>query len=173
MTRRFHHGLLIALCCSLLSTNSWGDDAPTVAAEQASFRLADANLSISLVAAEPAVASPVAVAWDEFGGLFVVEMTDYPADGSGGQVKRLEDRDGDGIYEHATLFAEKLAWPSGVLPYISALSTDAPAARSRETTSSCPFAAAMSSGVAPFEGLALSTDAPAARIRETTSPWPL
>ena len=117
MTRRFHHGLLIALCCSLLSTNSWGDDAPTVAAEQASFRLADANLSISLVAAEPAVASPVAVAWDEFGGLFVVEMTDYPADGSGGQVKRLEDRDGDGIYEHATLFAEKLAWPSGVLPY--------------------------------------------------------
>jgi len=117
MTRHFHHGLLVSLLILSWSPKISADDAPTVAAEQASFQLADPNLSISLLAAEPAVASPVAVAWDEFGRLYVVEMTDYPADGSGGQVKRLEDRDGDGIYEHATLFAEKLAWPSGVLPY--------------------------------------------------------
>ena len=93
------------------------DDAPTVEAEQSAFRLADPNLKISMVASEPSVASPVAIAWDEFKRLYVVEMTDYPADGSGGQIKRLEDRDGDGIYEKFTLFAEKLAYPSGVLPW--------------------------------------------------------
>lgn len=104
--------LILAACWRLPA-----DDAPTVEAERASFRLADASLEIKIVASEPAVTSPVAIAWDEFGRLYVVEMTDYPADGSGGQVKRLEDRDGDGVYEHATLFAEKLAWPSGVAPF--------------------------------------------------------
>ena len=42
------------------------DDAPTVEAEQSAFRLADPNLKISMVASEPSVASPVAIAWDEF-----------------------------------------------------------------------------------------------------------
>lgn len=127
MTIRLNCCLLLAVLCTFAAQPMLADDAPTVAAEQASFRLADPNLAISAVAFEPAVASPVAVAWDEFGRLYVVEMTDYPADGSGGQVKRLEDRDGDGVYEHATLFAEKLAWPSGVLPYLGGiLVTSAP-----------------------------------------------
>ena len=40
--------------------------------------LADPALTIELVAAEPEVASPVAIAWDEDGRLFVAEMIDYP-----------------------------------------------------------------------------------------------
>src|SRR5215813_2673771 len=48
------------------------------AAEQASFHLADAELTVELVAAEPDVVSPVAVAWDADGRLFVAEMPDYP-----------------------------------------------------------------------------------------------
>ncbi|MEI7922446.1 MAG: PVC-type heme-binding CxxCH protein [Planctomycetota bacterium] len=119
-----HLSLLAFMACLLLqpvqadeAPTGQADEAPTVQAELSAFRLADPSLSISLVAAEPAVASPVAIAWDEFQRLYVVEMTDYPADGSGGQIKRLEDRDGDGIYEHVSLFAEKLAYPSGVLPY--------------------------------------------------------
>ncbi len=91
--------------------------APTLDEERAALRLADPELTIELAAAEPAVASPVAVAWDEQGRLYVVEMTDYPIAPDGGRVKRLEDRDGDGRYEHLTVFADKLHWPTGVLPW--------------------------------------------------------
>ncbi len=90
---------------------------PTPEEERAALRLADPALTIELVASEPAVASPVAVAWDELGRLYVVEMTDYPVAPDGGRVKRLEDRDGDGRYDHVTVFADKLHWPTGVLPW--------------------------------------------------------
>lgn len=90
---------------------------PTPQEEHAAFRLADPELTIELVASEPAVVSPVALAWDERGRLYVVEMTDYPTALTGGRVKRLEDRDGDGRYEHATVFVDNLPYPSGVLPW--------------------------------------------------------
>ena len=41
--------------------------------------LADPDLTIELVASEPEVTSPVAIAWDEDGRLYVAEMNDYPA----------------------------------------------------------------------------------------------
>ena len=44
-------------------------------------------------------------------------MIDYPAAPRSGRVRRLEDRDGDGRYEHATVFAEGLPFPNGVLPW--------------------------------------------------------
>ncbi len=83
----------------------------------AAFKLADPTLAIELVAAEPEVTSPVAIAWDEDGRLYVAEMIDYPAAPVSGRIRRLEDRDGDGRYEHAIVFADKLRMPNGVLPY--------------------------------------------------------
>ena len=75
-----------------------------------------------IVAAEPLVLDPVAFDWDAKGRLWVVEMADYPlgldnADASGGRVRILEDRDGDGTYDHATLFAEGLHFPNGILTW--------------------------------------------------------
>src|SRR5262245_43823753 len=64
--------------------------------ERASFHLADSELVIELLAAEPDVISPVALAWDEKGRLFVAEMSDYPSGPTSGRIKMLEDRDGDG-----------------------------------------------------------------------------
>ena len=84
--------------------------------EQAAFVLADPALTIELVAAEPEVTSPVAIAWDEDGRLYVAEMIDYPVAPAAGRIRRLEDRDGDGRYEHATVFADGLPFPNGVLP---------------------------------------------------------
>jgi putative membrane-bound dehydrogenase-like protein len=78
--------------------------------------LADPDLAIELVAAEPEVASPVAIAWDEEGRLFVAEMLDYPTAATAGRIRMLEDRDGDGRYERATVFADGLPFPNGVLP---------------------------------------------------------
>ncbi|APW59276.1 putative beta-propeller-type glycoside hydrolase of unknown function [Paludisphaera borealis] len=81
------------------------------------MRLIDPELRIELIASEPDIASPVAVAWDEAGRLFVVEMTDYPAGPKSGKVRMLVDRDGDGRYETASTFADGLNFPNGVLPW--------------------------------------------------------
>ena len=83
--------------------------------ELATFELADNRLSIELVAAEPQLDSPVAISWDGDGAMFVAEMIDYPLGPTSGRIRLLQDRDGDGLYEHATVFAEGLRFPNGVL----------------------------------------------------------
>jgi putative membrane-bound dehydrogenase-like protein len=75
---------------------------------------------MELIAAEPLVASPVDVAYDEDGRAYVVEMRDYPyPEEKGaepkeflGTVRLLEDSDGDGRFDKATIFADQLAWPT-------------------------------------------------------------
>ena len=100
-----------------------GADAPAVEgprspdAERRALHLADPALEIDWVAAEPQVVSPVALAWDARGFLFVAEMRDYPKAGGGGTIRRLEDRDGDGRYETATVYAQGLPFPNSVLPH--------------------------------------------------------
>ncbi len=75
---------------------------------------------VELVAAEPLVRSPVAVDFDEDGRLYVVEYRDYNqfANPKGAQVrgcvKLLEDTDGDGVYDKATVFADGLESPVAV-----------------------------------------------------------
>lgn len=88
---------------------------------QSTFALPD-DLRIELAAAEPQVADPVAMAFDAHGALWVVEMGDYPNGPPTGQpplgrIKRLEDRDGDGYFEHAAVFAEELLFANGLLPW--------------------------------------------------------
>lgn len=82
-----------------------------------SLRLADPGLVVEAVAAEPDVVSPVAMAWDHRGRLFVAEMRDYPSAATGGAVRLLEDRDGDGRMDSSVVFAEGLAFPNSVLPW--------------------------------------------------------
>jgi putative membrane-bound dehydrogenase-like protein len=79
-----------------------------------SFRVPD-GFRVELVAAEPQVVSPVAIAFDEDGRLYVAEMRDYPLGTPSGTIRLLEDADGDGRYEKSTVFAEKVAFPSGLL----------------------------------------------------------
>jgi len=93
---------------------------PPVAARDAlnTFRL-KAGFRLELVAAEPLVTEPIALAFDEDGRLFVVEMSDFPESDKQhhGQVKRLEDTDGDGRFDKSTVFADGLRWPSAVHCY--------------------------------------------------------
>jgi putative membrane-bound dehydrogenase-like protein len=90
--------------------------------ELATFRLPK-GFRAELVACEPNVVDPVAFAFDEEGRLFVAEMRGYPNGGvatgkvTSGRIRLLEDRDGDGFYEHSTTFAEGLRLPSGVMPW--------------------------------------------------------
>lgn len=84
------------------------------------FRIAP-GFEIELVAAEPLVEDPVAMAWDEFGRLYVVEMRGYMPDAYGtgseepvGQVVRLEDTDGDGRMDTSDVFLGGLVNPRAV-----------------------------------------------------------
>jgi putative membrane-bound dehydrogenase-like protein len=89
------------------------------AATAASFVLADAALVVELVAAEPLVESPCAMAFDERGRIFVAENRGYPntTEPAQGRIALLSDTDGDGRADKRTTFAEGLTFPNGVLPW--------------------------------------------------------
>lgn len=80
------------------------------------------GLRIELAASEPQVIDPVSAAFDHRGRLWVVEMNDYPngpkeAGQFNGKIKVLTDRDGDGYFETANVFADSLVFPTGVQPF--------------------------------------------------------
>ena len=80
------------------------------------------GFQVELVASEPLVQSPIAFAWGPDGKLWVVEMGDYPLGldnkgKPGGRIKYLEDTDGDGRYDKATVFLDGLSFPTNVLPW--------------------------------------------------------
>src|SRR5216117_3624365 len=92
---------------------------PPVAAGDAlnTFQLRK-GFRLELVAAEPLVTDPIALAFDEDGRLFVLEMNDYPdRKQHRGRVRRLADSDGDGRFDKATVFAKDLRWPSAIHCY--------------------------------------------------------
>ncbi|MBN9122917.1 MAG: HEAT repeat domain-containing protein [Planctomycetes bacterium] len=70
------------------------------------------GFKVELVASEPLVRSPVAMDFDENGRLFVAEFPEYNQYANPdppkvrGCVKMLEDTDGDGKYDKATVYAE-------------------------------------------------------------------
>lgn len=77
------------------------------------------QLKVQLVAAEPLIASPVAIDWAADGRLWVVEMRDFPSGmddrlKAGGRVKILEDVNGDGAMDRATTFLENIPFPTGI-----------------------------------------------------------
>jgi putative membrane-bound dehydrogenase-like protein len=80
------------------------------------------GLRVELVAAEPLVASPCALAFDKKGRLFVAENRGYPigpkeGEKPAGVVALLEDIDGDGRMDKRTVYADGLTFPNGVLPW--------------------------------------------------------
>jgi putative membrane-bound dehydrogenase-like protein len=76
------------------------------------------GFAVELVAAEPMVVDPVAVAWGPDAKLWVVEMADYPVGSpKGSRVRYLEDTNNDGKYDKSTVFLDGLKFPNGVLPW--------------------------------------------------------
>ena len=100
-------------------------DAPVRSAEEAiaDFEL-ESGFSVELVAAEPDVVDPVAMAFDEDGAMWIVEMRDYmttpDGDATGdpaGRVVVVRDEDGDGQYETSSVFMDGLFLPRAVAVY--------------------------------------------------------
>ncbi len=81
----------------------------------------DAGLTVELVAAEPLIGSPCALAWDDAGRLFVVENRGYPTGAPdsrpAGVIALLEDADGDGRLDRRKVFADGLTFPNGLLAW--------------------------------------------------------
>jgi putative membrane-bound dehydrogenase-like protein len=111
----------VALIASL-SSAAYAIDGPLTPEQAiASFKL-EPGLRIEAVAAEPMVVDPVAVCFDEKGRMYVAEDRGYPTGpGKGkppeGQIVLLESSKGDGHYDKRTVFADKLAFPNGVMPW--------------------------------------------------------
>ena len=79
------------------------------------------GLEIQLVAAEPLVFDPVAIAFDRCGRLFVVEYGDYPSgpDQGGDPLSRvvyLEDTNHDGVADRRHVFADQLNFAHSLMP---------------------------------------------------------
>lgn len=78
---------------------------------------------LELVASEPMVQEPVAMAWDGNGRMYVAEMNTYMMDATGtgqfkptSRIKLLEDTNGDGKMDKYTIFADSLVLPRAILP---------------------------------------------------------
>jgi len=77
------------------------------------------GMTVDLVAAEPLVASPVAIDFGPDGRLWVAEMYDYPEgigpEGvPGGRIRMLESTKNDGQFDKASVFVNGIPFPTGV-----------------------------------------------------------
>jgi mono/diheme cytochrome c family protein len=80
------------------------------------------GFQIELVASEPMVQEPVAICWDGNGRMYVAEMNTYMKDaGATGElehtsrIKLLDDTDGNGKMDRATVFVDSLLLPRAIL----------------------------------------------------------
>ena len=95
-----------------------------------SFKL-HGDFRIELVASEPLIEDPVAMAFDEQGTLFVVEHPEFnhyaipPERRRRGRVKRLLDTDLDGRFDRATVFVEA-PFATAVICYAGGVLVGAP-----------------------------------------------
>ena len=119
----------LVLCAATLGCSvdaqapSKADGPLPVEAALASFEL-EPGYRIELVASEPLIRSPVAIAFDERGRLFVVENRGYPGPLEGqpqtppeGTIALLEDTDADGRFDKRSDFAGGLLHPNGIMPW--------------------------------------------------------
>jgi putative membrane-bound dehydrogenase-like protein len=119
-------GLALALAGALscASTVESARDRPPLSPAEAlaGFQI-EPGYRIDLVAAEPLVQDPVAIAFDEDGRLYVAENRGYPdpLDGAPappqGVIARLTDTTGDGQYDTRTEFATGLTYPNGIMAW--------------------------------------------------------
>jgi len=84
------------------------------------------------VAAPPLVQRPIHMSFDEAGALYVTDSSGN-SDKAPVQLKdpkhrvlRLVDRDGDGVFDESTVFAEGLPFPEGILVHDGAVYVGAP-----------------------------------------------
>ena len=90
------------------------------------------GLVVELIAGQPLVERPVSADFDERGRLYVTESSGSNEPAKVQQEKRphrilrLEDSDGDGTFDHSSVFADRLMFPEGALWFDGSLYVAAP-----------------------------------------------
>src|SRR5262249_25705375 len=111
----------VALLLTACSKKNPEERAMTPQDSIGSMHMSD-DFHVELVAAEPDVMSPVEIAFDENGKLYIAEMMDYPEDPPPGKparsrIRLLEDTNGDGKVDRVTIFADHVLAVSGFMPW--------------------------------------------------------
>ncbi len=80
------------------------------------------GIEVQLVAAEPLVFDPVAITFDRYGRMFVVEYGDYPVGPPEGQksltrIVMLEDTNNDGRMDKRYIFADHILFAHSLMAY--------------------------------------------------------
>ncbi len=92
---------------------------PEPAEEQKTFVVPD-GFEVNLFAADPMIAKPIQMNFDETGRLWIVSSEVYPHIAPGApmsdRVVVLEDNDHDGVSDKTHVFAEGLLIPTGIAP---------------------------------------------------------
>ena len=128
----YFSGVFLGLLnCAVMADPTLKEQMPRIPAKAPNeavktFKTLD-GFQMDLLAAEPLVTDPVAMAYDENGVAYVAEMNDYPytdktndvawrdsVDPAGGVVRMLVDEDGDGKFDKSYIFAKDLSWPTGI-----------------------------------------------------------
>ncbi len=112
----------IALQCGAIEANPQRSSVALSPHDSLKQISVDPGLKVELVACEPNVIDPVAVRFDEDGRMWVVEMRDYPTGPTKefparSRVSILTDKDGDGFFETASVFADNLPFATGLQPW--------------------------------------------------------
>jgi putative membrane-bound dehydrogenase-like protein len=103
----------------------------TIALDGREFTL-PVGFTLERAAGPPLVDRPITVGLDDRGRLYVGESsgTNDPVEkqlaAKPHRILRLEDRDGDGVYDHRTVYADRLMFPEGTLWHDGSLYVTAP-----------------------------------------------
>ncbi|MFO0871196.1 MAG: PVC-type heme-binding CxxCH protein [Pirellulales bacterium] len=95
------------------------------------FTLPD-GFTIERAAGPPLVDRPITADFDEEGRLYISDSSgtndkvDKQLAERPHRILRLEDRDGDGVFDHRTVFADQMMFPEGTLWYAGSLYVAAP-----------------------------------------------
>ncbi|WP_164101685.1 PVC-type heme-binding CxxCH protein [Candidatus Laterigemmans baculatus] len=123
---------LLARCGSALLMGL-GTAVPLAAAELRTPEITvPEGFTVERVAAPPLVQHPTMACFDDRGRLFVCESAGLNLDAdtleaqTPNSIRLLEDRDGDGRFDHATVFADKMTFPMGAAWHEGALYVASP-----------------------------------------------
>ncbi len=99
-----------------------GTAPPRSPAESLACLQIEPGFEVELVAAEPIVRDPVAIAFDHRGRMFVAEYADYPVGPPAGdpplsRVVLVEDTDADGVADRRQVFADRLDFANSLMAF--------------------------------------------------------
>ena len=93
--------------------------APDPELERKSFKVAE-GFEVNLYAADPQIAKPIQMNFDPQGRLWIASSEIYPhikpGEKANDKILVVEDKDGDGVADKTTVFADGLLIPTAVMP---------------------------------------------------------